>query len=336
MYVEQLVVKKECDGLFKEELRHYAKDLYLADTDTISFVPLEDKEVIGSFLAVDYERYNSGQDSLQYYTLYAVCLLGVCDQMAILKFITLSVKGTPLEEEFINVGKDEVKGALKRFIQTGLIMRHMFEPEGSDEKIALYLPTQNGLMVLKNALQKEGMKEIYAPIMPPFRLLGKATSTFVSLEVAELLMIHEMRVRFKDGFFNTFVGGHLFMNNVLDLDGAVIGFTDLFLGFNKNKNYLSFDSEYLVNSKIHLVEQFGYYIKGIGKNMRIVICVSEMSEIETFIQAIFKTRDAEPFLEDIYFTTEMAFRDETTSTKFMKIVRNSVGNFVLMPVSLYI
>lgn len=327
---DRLIIKEGCDLFFADDYRRFNLKTYTAENDSITFISANKNDIIKNFLSNDYSSYNSASNAIQFYALYAVCFLGVCDLLSVKKFMTLISKGSDLEGVLAEPNSDKIRSALKKYVNGGLIMRHLFEPGGEADNIALYLPTQNGLMVLKNALQKEGMKEIFAPIMPPFRLLGKAASTYVYLEIADTFRDREYY--FKDGFFSTFIGGHLYMNSILDVGDTLLGFTDLFLGFKGNSNYTMADEENFINSRILLIEQFKYYAKGFAKTPKVIVTISSLRNLEVFLKNVLQRKNSESVLMDLYFTTEMAFRSDQDD-KYMVVHSNDHGSYELTPVT---
>jgi hypothetical protein len=331
LFMNSVIIKEGVDSFFDRSFMRYDPKIYNADIDDVTYASVSKGEAFKDYLLKDYKNFNTGKGMLQFYVFYAVCALGCCDMLMIERFLkNLSVQGD-LEPVLSNPNRDKVRSSLQRFTSQGLLLRHHFIPEGGGDSIALYLPTQTGLMLLKNAMQKEGTKEIFTPVMPPFRLLGKAVSTYVALELISIYKNYQPK--FRNGLFSTFVGGHLFMNNMLELEddrgSFLLGTTDLFMDF-QNSNYLVGDSDWFLDQRVMLIEQFKHYARSMGSKPKTIVCVSDMDEIQHFLIRLFKKKNSDAIITEVYFTTEMAFKAELPR-KFLIAYQNDFGTYEIAP-----
>lgn len=334
LMMNSIIIKEGVAEFFNEEFMRYSPKVYKADIDEVTYNGVSKGEAFKNYLEKDYRNFNTGKNVLQYFVFYAVCALGCCDLLMIEMFLKSLPSNGDVADVLKNPNRDKIRSALQKFTQYGLLLRHHYVPEeGEYDSITLYLPTQTGLILLKNAMQKEGTKEVFTPVMPHFRLLGKAVSTYISLSIMEHLPEYERRLR--DGFFSTFVGGHLFMNNMIEMDegGYLIGNTDLFMDFH-NINYLIGDADRFVDQKIMLMEQFKLYAKGLMKIPKTVVCLSDEGELEAFLRRVFKKKTPDALLSGVFFTTEAAFRNDLPK-KFMTVYQNDDGTYEIATTEMF-
>lgn len=310
---------------------------YIAEHDKVT-MSLSSEDYVTDKLLHNYSNRLSPIQKLHELVLESVALLGAADIYTILALIKLTDKYYGLDSTVMGLleNRDRIRESLKYHCRNGFFTHHNFTLEDISEKqhVALYCPTHNAVMYLRHTLSKNSSRESFLGLLPPQKLAGRLCANTIALAFADSVGTDDEsggKVTYNDGFFNTYVGGHLFMDCMLDItckdSDYLVGVTDLYTGFTEGMS-TDYDYEHFYSDKLMLIDQFLHYAKTMKRDGRCIVVFPSWNSLEAFISRFIMYERCESLFSRLVFTSEVPFREDFKD-RYLYLSRYDDGRFKL-------
>ena len=327
----EIVFNKRTAEFFEtNEKLYFDAPLYSRENDNITYGTSDHDTVINRLLS-EYKHFEDVKNLFTNLVLCAIAHMGACDLVAVRKYIKLVYEYSDLDSRLVGLieNTDNARNAAKKLLSAGLIIKHNFKIlDTEDQKLAttIYVPTATGADIVRSIYQKKVTKERNIALLSPKRLAGKACTNLIALETA--LNIDANKVTYSEGRFTTPLSGELYTDcriKANDEKGNLnnIGFISLYMdfieGFHTEGNILSYYSKL-----IEICKQYKHRFGNNGNTAKLVFVFPDKDAlIELSGHLITK---AEELLPIIYFTNEIAYRENFTKP-FLQLAQNDNGSY---------